>query len=62
MHCPRLFHWLAPKSGVCSHASTVLADTINADMPVCMLMRPTPMTMAVPSAAENEEINQQGGK
>ena len=40
---------------MCSHASTVVADTINADMPVCMLMHPIPMTMAVPSAAENEE-------
>ena len=58
MHCLCSFHWLAPESGVCSHASTVVADTINADMPVCMLMHPIPMTMAVPSAAENEEINQ----
>jgi len=58
MHCPLLFHFLAPESVVCSHASTAVADTINSDMTVCTVMHPMPMTMAVPSAAENEEINQ----
>jgi len=43
---------------VCSHASTAVADTINSDMTVCTVMHPMPMTMAVASAAENEEINQ----